>query len=138
MDSSGDFIEDPVSVVSSAFQEKFNAWTDGALSKPVPQKVIAFCFNLAEPWCIELVGADKYSDDDSDWACPPEAFHAKVRNFELPENEVGSTWEPILEAVKAMVSTYLTRPSPGSERLRKSVAVVVGFVDGDLERVWPV
>lgn len=126
-----------MSAVSSAFQEKFNAWTDKALSKPVPEKVIAFSFNLAEPWCVELVGADKYSDDDSDWACPPEAFRAKVRNFDLPENEVGSEWEPVLEAAKAMVSAYLARPSPGSERLKEAVAIVVGFVDGDLNKVWP-
>lgn len=126
-----------MNTVSAPFQEQFNAWIDKALSKPVPESVIAFSFNLAEPWCVELVGADDYSDDDSDWACPPEAFRAKVKKFGLRESEVGSKWEPVLEAAKLMVTAYLNRPSPGSDRLKKAVAVVVGFVDGDLHKVWP-
>jgi shikimate kinase len=126
-----------VNTVSAPFQEKFNAWIDKALSKPVPESVIAFSFNLAEPWCVELVGADNYSDDDSDWACPPEAFRTKGKKFALPESEVGSKWQPVLEAAKSMVSAYLNHPSPGSDRLKKAVAVVVGFVDGDLCKVWP-
>ena len=126
-----------MSTVSAASQEQFNTWIDRALSKPVPERVVAFSFNLGEPWSVELVGADNYSDDDSDSACPPEVFRAKVKKFGLREEEVGTKWEPVLEAVKSMVSAYLNRPSPGSDRLRKAVAVVVGFVDGDLHKVWP-
>lgn len=123
--------------VSASFQEKFNAWVDKALAKSPPESVVAFSFNLAEPWCIELVGADRFSDDDSDWACPPEAFRAKVKNLNLPESDVGSDWQSVLEASKSMVSAYLNRESPGRDRLRNAVAVVVGFVDGDLHKVWP-
>jgi shikimate kinase len=123
--------------VSASFQERFNAWVDQALSKSVPESVIAFSFNLAEPWRIELVGSNTFSDDDPDWACPPEAFRAKGKKLSLPESEVGSDWESVLEAAKSMVSAYLARESPGQGRLRKAVVVVVGFVDGDLHKVWP-
>jgi hypothetical protein len=119
------------------FQERFNTWVDQALSKSPPESVIAFSFNLAEPWCVELVGSNRFSDDDPDWACPPEAFRAKVKKLRLPESEVGSDWESVLEAAKALVSAYLTRESPGQARLKKAVAVVVGFADGDLHKVWP-
>ena len=124
--------------VSASFQEAFNAWLDKALSKRVPESIIAFSFNLAEPWRVELVGSDKYSDGNPDWACPPEAFRAKVKKLGLPESEVGSNWESVLEAAKSLVTAYLNRASPGSDRLRRAVAIVVGFVDGDLHKVWPV
>lgn len=126
-----------MSNVSVAFQNKFNAWADKALAKPVPEAVIAFSFNLAEPWCVELVGSDKYTENDPDWACPPEAFRAKIKTLNLPEAEVGSDWQTVLATTKAVVTEYLSRANPGSDRLRQAVAVVVGFVDGDLHKVWP-
>ena len=121
---------------TSKFQSKFYAWLDGALSEPIPKSVVAFSFNLAEPWCIEVVGSDRYSDDDPDWACE-ESFRPDVKRLALPKSEVGETWETVLEAAKRMVAAYLDRPSAGSKILRKAEAIAVGFIDGDLERVWP-
>jgi hypothetical protein len=124
-------------MASDAFQHVFNAWLDRVLAEPVPEIVIAFSFNLAEPWCIELVGFDWFSDDDPDWGCPPEAFRPAVGDLDLPEEEVGEDWQSVLEAAKSMVSAYLDRPSPGRDRLRKAVAVAIGFVDGELHKFWP-
>lgn len=124
-------------MISEKLQDAFNLWLDRALSKPVAEDVIAFCFNLGEPWSVEVVGANKYSDKNSDWACPPEAFRPKVKKLSLPKSDVGATWQTALEGAKALVASYLERPSAGSERLKKAEAVVVGFVDGDLEKVWP-
>jgi hypothetical protein len=123
-------------MTSSTFQSKFDAWLDDALSQRISPSVVAFSFNLAEPWSIEVVGSDRYSDDDPDWACE-ESFRANVEQFALPASEVGATWEVVLEATKHLVGSYLDRPSAGSVRLRKAEAVVVGFVDGDIHRVWP-
>lgn len=123
-------------MVTSTFQSEFDAWLDSSLSQPIASSVVAFSFNLAEPWCIEVVGSDRYSDDDSDWACE-ESFRPAVKRLALPESEVGSKWEAVLEAAKQMVAAYLDRPSAGSTLLRKAEAVAVGFVDGGLHRVWP-
>jgi hypothetical protein len=123
-------------MVSPAFQSTFNVWLDGALREPVSPDVIAFSFNLAEPWCIEMVGSDRFSEEDSDWACE-ETFRPEVENLDLPESEVGSNWEEVLAAAKGIVLAYMDRPSAGSELLKKAVAVSVGFVDGELHRVWP-
>lgn len=120
----------------STLQSDFDAWLDDALSHPIAPSVVAFSFNLAEPWCIEIVGSDRYSDDDSDWACE-ESFRPDVEQLALSEFEVGETWEVVLEAAKRLVTAYLDRPSAGSAILRRAHAVTVGFVDGDLHGVWP-
>jgi hypothetical protein len=120
---------------SDAFQSTFNGWLDSALAQSIPAGIVAFSFNLAEPWCIEVIGSRRYSEEDSDWACE-EAFRPKVPNLDLPKSEVGSDWESVLEASKKIVSAYLERPSAGSTILKKATAVTVGFVDGDLHRVW--
>jgi len=123
-------------MVTSTFQSVFDTWLDSALSQPIPSSVVAFSFNLAEPWCIEVVGSDRFSDDDPDWACE-ESFRPDVEQLSLPESKVGETWELVLEAAKRLVSAYLDRPSAGSAVLRRAEAVAVGFVDGDIHRVWP-
>lgn len=120
----------------STFQSEFDAWLDDALSQPIPSSVVAFSFNLAEPWSIEVVGSDRYSDDDPDWAYE-ESFRPDKRPLTLPESEVGATWEAVLEAAKRMIGAYLDRPTAGSAVLRRAEAVAVGFVDGDIHRVWP-
>jgi shikimate kinase len=121
---------------SAIFQQAFNAWLDQALSKPIPESVVAFSFNLAEPWSVEVIGSERFSEDDADWACE-EAFRPKTKDFDLPEDEVGSNWETVVENAKMLVKSYLDRQSAGSDRLRQAVAVAVGFVDGELHRVWP-
>jgi hypothetical protein len=125
-----------MTIPSASFQNLFNGWLDEALAEPIPEGVIAYCFNLAEPWCIELVGSDRYSKDDPDWACE-ETFGAEASDLDLPAAEVGTRWEAVLEAAKLLVERYINRPSAGATRLRGSAAVAVGFVDGDLHRVWP-
>ncbi len=123
-------------MATSTFQSTFDTWLDTALSEPIPASVVAFSFNLAEPWCIEIIGSDRYSDDDPDWACE-ESFRPDVEDLVLPESEVGDTWEVVLEAAKRLVAAYIERASAGSAILRRAEAVAVGFVDGDSDRVWP-
>ena len=121
---------------SLKFQQTFQAWLDQALSEPIPESVLAFSFNLAEPWCIEVIGAEQYSEDDPDWACE-EAFRPQIGILELPKAEVGNKWEAVLDVAVELVRAYLERPSTGSERLQRAIAIEVGFVDGDPVRVWP-
>jgi hypothetical protein len=119
-----------------AIQTSFDTWLHGELSNPIPETVVAFNFNLAEPWSIEIIGCDSYSEDDSDWACD-ESFRSGNLPFLLPASVVGSSWESVLEAAKGMVAAYLAMRSAGSDRLRKAEAVGIGFIDGDLHRVLP-
>jgi hypothetical protein len=120
---------------SDSFQDVFNHWADAALAEPIPDNTVAFSFNLAEPWCIEVIGAERYSEDDPDWACD-EVFRPKAPNLDLPRQEAGTSWEPVLEAAKSLVLNYLSRESVGASRLKQSEAVAIGFVDGDLHMLW--
>ena len=122
-------------MAETSFQGEFNKWLDEGLRQLIPRKVIAFAFNLYEPWAIEVVGSDTYSEDDPDWACD-ESFRPELEQLPLPEPDSG-TWEEVLEHAKNLVSTYMDRPSSGNDRLRQAHAVAVGFVDGDFHRVWP-
>jgi len=124
-------------MATSTFQLQFDAWLDRALSQPIPPSIVAFSFNLAEPWCIEVIGSDRYSEDDPDWACE-ESFRPEVESLPLPALALdGTSWELVLEDAKRVVSSYLDRPSAGSTVLRRADAVTVGSVDSDLHKVWP-
>lgn len=126
----------PTNETLVSFQNKFNAWLDDALCQKIPTSVVAFSFNLAEPWCIEIIGSDRYSEDDPEWACE-ESFRPDREQLALPASVVGKSWKVVMKSAKQMIAAYLDRPSAGSAILRRAEAVVVGFVDGDLERVWP-
>ena len=121
-------------MISINLQARFDAWLDEALVQPIPLGVIAFCFNLAEPWSIEVIGSARFDEGDSDWACE-ESFRPVIENLALPAAEVGATWEAVLEQAKIMILTYLNRPSTGSGILRRADAIAVGFVDGELHTV---
>jgi hypothetical protein len=82
-------------MIPPPFQSQFNAWLDGALSQHIPSSVVAFSFNLAEPWCIEVIGSDRYSDDEAEWACE-ESFRPDVEPLSLQESEVGGSCELVL------------------------------------------
>lgn len=122
-------------MASSSVQRKFNAWLDVQLTRKIPRKVVAFSFNLYEPWCIELVGAGSFNEKDGDWACD-EVFTSRGTNLDLAAKDVGRTWELVLKSAKKLLAAYLERKSAGSMALKSRGAVAVGFVDGDLEIVW--
>ena len=121
---------------SAAFQSVFNAWLDRALAEPIASGVIAFSFNLTKPTTIEIIGSASYSDDDSDWASE-EAFRPETEDLTLPAPDRSKDWAGVLECAKMAIYGYLERPSPGSAILKKATGVAVGFIDGDLHKVWP-
>lgn len=118
------------------FQSVFNEWLDRVLAEPIPPGVIAFSFNLTKPTTIEVIGSESYREDDSDWASQ-EAFRSKVDDLTLPAPERSKDWDAVLEFAKKSIFGYIERPSAGSAILRRATAVAVGFIDGDLHKVWP-
>ena len=124
--------------MSHPLQSDFTAWLDRAMSQPMPPGLAAFQFNLAEAFQkfqIDVIGATHYDPDDSDWACD-EAFTSQPRFFDLPHSAVGSRWQDVQQLVSQFVASYI-RTASSSSPLRSVTAVTVGFVDGELERVWP-
>ncbi len=116
----------------------FGNWIEAILSNDLACEIAAYNFNLyegAEAYAIELIGASEYDSEDSDWACD-DVLGADAPRFQMPNDLANSNWETALVLVKTMLGTYLNSDSSGASTLRKSVAVTVGFVDGDLELVW--
>jgi len=100
---------------------------------------IALNFNLYEAVDSvhsDFIGAPMYDAQNEDWACE-EVFAAQPRFFEMPHSIVGSDWRTALATVAEFIRAYLNNQSNCGARLRESQAVTVGFVDGNLVRVWP-
>ena len=115
-------------------QTSFNNWLDIVLSQKIPTDVLAFSFNLSEPWSVEIVGTDRFDESDPDWACD-EIFRPKQANFKIHGFPESIGWEQVLDFVRKALVNYLSRPSAGSSILRNSKGIGLGFVDGDLEIV---
>ncbi len=126
-------------MVTEDQHRRFAAWADHACSRDIPSEARAFCFNLAETsdaFVVELIGSPIFDRMDRDWACE-EVFRARDPEFELLYAEVGKQWEPVLQMAVTMVRRHLEDRSNAGGRLREAEAVAVGFVDGELEIVWP-
>jgi hypothetical protein len=131
-------MEDPVESETDRLRPVFEEWVSGALAEPIPGDVSAFCFNLfesADAFGMELIGAPSYAADNQDRACD-ELFAYRDVVLELSPKTAGRTWQQVLAAAVELVRDYV-RQSPEDGPLRRSKAVAVGFVDGDLEVVWP-
>jgi hypothetical protein len=118
---------------------RFAAWTDHACSRTIPEAALAFSFNLAETsdaFVVELIGSPTFEPENPDWACD-EVFEVRDPEFALPHAEVGNEWERVLRIAVTMVRRYLQDTTNAGGRLREATVVAVGFVDGDLEIVWP-
>jgi hypothetical protein len=115
---------------------EFSSWVERVLEEDVPPSVVAYSFNLSEPWQVELIGSDRFDPTDPEWACPPEAFRSSRGALKL-EEAPNQNWEAVLTSAMQALSEYLKLDSPGAGKLKSSQAVCVGFVDGDLHRVWP-
>jgi hypothetical protein len=122
--------------MTSEFHDTFATWLEASLSSPIPDEVVAYTFNLAEPWCIEVVGCERYDAEDPDWACD-EVFRPQQGTLELPSDVFGDDWEIVLERSIEMVSFILEQDTHASRILKGSQAVAIGFVDGESHLIWP-
>jgi hypothetical protein len=118
------------------FQSKFNDWLETCLHLPIPDEVIAYNFNLSEPWCIEFVGCVRYDTDDHEWACD-EAYWPDQRWLELPSEVFGNHRESVLAQSINLLNTFLESDNTACLHLKKAEIVAIGFIDGDLHQIWP-
>ncbi|MDR2688891.1 MAG: hypothetical protein LBB76_03945 [Azoarcus sp.] len=95
----------------------------------IPKDIVALCFNLYEPYGLELVGSKCYCEDNEDWACEedfvPERRHCP--GFEMP-SFLG--WEDVLDMV-ANILVELSWELPGTQIFQVK-HIALGFVDGNL------
>lgn len=122
------------------FPEELQSWLASALAADVPGTVIAFSFNLFAlesadaRYGIELIGADNFYSNDSEWACD-EAWVATPRSITIPRVFAKGSWEACLHNTKQLLTKMLNEASTPAAKLKEARAVAVGFVDGDLELI---
>ncbi len=116
----------------------FSNWLDDVLEQDLPEGIIAFNFNLYEgskgTYDIQLIGADEFEEEDSDWACTDYYTTGENICYIKREKEIES-WEKGLNYIKELVMQYLSE-GKRSHILKNSSAVGIGFVDGDLEIIY--
>jgi hypothetical protein len=123
------------------FEEEFNEWLRGSLAQPVPTTVKAFSFNLFElpespeiKFGIELIGSASFNENNSDWACD-EIWEPTARRIFIPKSFSGSSWELCLTSIRALLLACLSS-GVVAKKLKSSMGIGLGFVDGDLEVLW--
>ncbi|QDT81246.1 hypothetical protein Mal35_47270 [Gimesia maris] len=124
------------------FQEQFETWLSNSLEEEIPAEVVAFHFNLYEStgqddviFGIDLIGAESFDPDDSDWACD-EVWAPAERILYIPVSDSGKDWEECLERMSTLIQTYLDSDLPAANTLKSKSGIGIGFVDGDLKLIW--
>jgi len=115
-----------------SFESELFDWIDRSLAEPIDKSVIAFSFDLYEPYGIELIGSSLFDLNDKDWACS-EDFVPSKRGIDIPEGVCSGNRQDCLQTMTAFIKTYLASKRPGANVLASAKAVAIGFVDGNLE-----
>ncbi len=121
---------------------EFESWLDSLLeNNKMPAETAAFNFNLYEEstedhvYSIQLIAADTFDSDDSDWAC--EEVWSSEENIFLVDtsDEQDTEWKYALQLITEMCSEYLEN-GKYKNVLRSTQAVGIGFVDGDIDIIY--
>ena len=113
-----------------ALKQKLRELIEGLEREQIPKRVIAWHFDLYEPYALELAGSSSYDEDDDDWACEDEdEFYPQSSRLQLDFLSELS-WRQVLKMlVQALRELQEQMPDA---KIFKCKRVAAGFVDGDL------
>lgn len=118
--------------------DKVSNWLDNVLMQDISKDVVAFCFNLYDDgdndWSMELIGAARFDTDDEDWPCY-EVTDFGTRKENLVWNKTAQ-WDEVLDEMVAVLKEYLQK-GKYAEVLKSKSGVGIGFVDGNIEILYP-
>lgn len=126
------------------FEKIFNTWLHNTLTtSTIPANVTAYCFNLASPaghendgiFDIQLIGAPQFLPNDEDWACDA-VWEPIENNLLIPLSYSTKDWEVCLDKMHQLIKQILVSENDATKLLKRSEAVAIGFVDGDLKLIW--
>lgn len=113
-----------------ALKQKLRELLDGLEREEIPKRVIAWHFDLYEPYALELAGSNSYDGDDDDWACEDEdEFYPQSSRLQL-EFLSELSWRQVLKLLVQALREL--REQMPDAKIFKCKHVAVGFVDGDL------
>ncbi len=126
-----------------SFEISFDDWLRDALVTPKPDEVKGYSFNLYEldpskeaQFGVELIGTGSFDLEDTDWACD-EVWEPKQRLLVIPLQFSGKEWEGCLAKIRNLVVSQLESNSRAATVLKQANGIGIGFVDGDLDVLWP-
>ncbi len=111
-------------------KQKLRELIEGLEREEIPKRVIAWHFDLYEPYVLELAGSSSFDADDDDWACEDEdEFYPQSSRLQL-EFLNKLSWRQVLKLL-VQALRELREQMPGA-KIFKCKHVAAGFVDGDL------
>ncbi len=124
-ESKGDKLEK-----KEVLKQKLRELLEGLEREQIPKRVIAWHFDLYEPYALELAGSSSYDADDDDWACEDEdEFYPEYSRLQLEFlNEL--SWRQVLKMLVQALREL--REQMPDAKIFKCKHVAVGFIDGDL------
>ena len=113
-----------------ALKQKLHELLEGLEREEIPKRVIAWHFDLYEPYTLELAGSSSYDGDDDDWACEDEdEFYPEYSRLQLEFlNEL--SWQQVLKMLVQALREL--REQMPDAKIFECKHVAAGFVDGDL------
>ena len=113
-----------------ALKQKLHELLEGLEREEIPKLVIAWHFDLYEPYALQLAGSSSYDADDDDWACEDEdEFYPQSSRLQL-EFLSELSWRQVLKLLVQALREL--REQMPSAKIFKYEHVAAGFVDGDL------
>ncbi len=124
-ESKGDKLEK-----KEALKQKLRELLEGLEREEIPKRVIAWHFDLYEPYALQLAGSSSYDADDDDWACEDEdEFYPQSSRLQLEFlNEL--SWRQVLKLLVQALREL--REQMSDAKIFECKHIAVGFVDGDL------
>lgn len=121
-------------------QEIFNEWLNQIISNENPDEgIIAYNIGLIETdkgYSAYFMGARKYDENDSDWACDFGDYTPKKKYLDLSKTELKKlSWEELQNKIIVFVKDFMKTKTYENSFLHKATAITVGFDDGDLIRI---
>ena len=113
-----------------ALKQKLRELIEGLEREQIPKRVIAWHFDLYEPYALQLAGSSSYDADDDDWACEDEdEFYPQSSRLQLDFLSELS-WRQVLKMLVQALREL--REQIPDAKIFKCKHVAAGFVDGDL------
>ncbi len=113
-----------------ALKQKLRELIEGLEREQIPKRVIAWHFDLYEPYALQLAGSSSYDADDDDWACEDEdEFYPQSSRLQLEFlNEL--SWRQVLKLLVQALREL--REQMSDAKIFECKHIAAGFVDGDL------
>ena len=113
-----------------ALKQKLRELLEGLEREQIPKRVIAWHFDLYEPYALQLAGSSSYDADDDDWACEDEdEFYPQSSRLQLDFLSELS-WRQVLKMLVQALREL--REQMPDAKIFECKHVAAGFVDGDL------